>query len=297
MSDYFWDNQIEYLRKTRELYYNDDYLEFLIDRVWKFTTPINIIDFGCGYGFLGLKLLPMLPAGSTYTGIDLGIELINRAKEIFQHTSFQTQFIQGDIGTMHVERKYDVAICHAFLLHMVEPEKTIKKMINSVCDQGKVICFEPHWISNMSNYFFDGIDQSQIIKLGILQKLYEEDFKRLGKSGNFGMQVPVILSKLGLTDVECRISDKVNFLDQNMQTTQIEQLYLSLREEGLGQQPGDRNEIIQSLINKGLTDDEACAQYDAELTFSKEFGNQSWLTYSLNMKISFGTVRLEGSSK
>ncbi|MGO4373545.1 hypothetical protein AB4Z21_22820, partial [Paenibacillus sp. MCAF20] len=67
MSDYYWDTQFEYLRNTRKLYYNDDYLEFLIKIVWKITTPVNIIDYGCGYGFLGLKLLPMLPEGSTFT--------------------------------------------------------------------------------------------------------------------------------------------------------------------------------------------------------------------------------------
>lgn len=93
MTDYYWDSQIDYLRKTLELYYNDDYLEFLLTRVWKFTEPINMLDYGCGYGFLGLKLLPMLPEGSTYTGIDKGIELINRAKEIFQHTSLDLQYV------------------------------------------------------------------------------------------------------------------------------------------------------------------------------------------------------------
>ena len=46
----------------------------------------------------------------------------------------------------------------------------------------------------MSNYYLNGIDQSQIIKLGVLQKLYEEDFKRQDKSGNIGMRLPIIFS-------------------------------------------------------------------------------------------------------
>lgn len=292
MSDYYWDNQIEYLRNTRKLYYNDDYLDFLIRVVWKFKTPINIIDYGCGYGFLGLKLLPMLPEGSTYTGIDKGLELINRAKDLFQHTPYRTEFIQGDIETIQMDRKYDVAMCHAFLLHMTEPRSIIQKMINSVYDKGKVICFEPHWISNMSNYYLDGIHQSQFIKLGILQKLYEEDCKRNRKNGNIGLQVPIILSQLGLIDVDCRVSDKVNFLDQNMNSTIKEELFSSLREEGIGQEPGEQNEIIENLIKRGLTNEEANAQYKAELTFSEQFGIESWLTYSPNMKISFGTVKL-----
>lgn len=157
MTDYYWDNQIDYLRNTRKLYYNDDYLDFLIKVVWKIKNPINIIDYGCGFGFLGLKLLPMLSEGSTYTGIDKGSELINWAKDLFQHTPYSTEFIQGDIETIQVDRKYDVAMCHAFLLHMTDPKTIIQKMIDSVYDMGKVICFEPHWISNMSNYYLDGL--------------------------------------------------------------------------------------------------------------------------------------------
>lgn len=58
MSEYYWDSQIEYLKRTRDLYYNDDYLEFLVKSVWRITESVNIIDFGCGFGYLGLKLLP-----------------------------------------------------------------------------------------------------------------------------------------------------------------------------------------------------------------------------------------------
>nr|WP_326071756.1 hypothetical protein [Paenibacillus alba] len=45
-----------------------------------------------------------------------------------------------------MERKYDIAICHAFLLHVPNPMVILKKMIDCVVDTGKVITFEPHWI-------------------------------------------------------------------------------------------------------------------------------------------------------
>lgn len=47
MSEYYWDSQVEYLRNTRCLYYNDDYLEFLVKIVWKIDRAVKIIDFGC----------------------------------------------------------------------------------------------------------------------------------------------------------------------------------------------------------------------------------------------------------
>ncbi|MBD0381371.1 class I SAM-dependent methyltransferase [Paenibacillus sedimenti] len=291
MSEVDWNNQIEYLRNTRWLYYNDDYLEFLVKNVWKITKPVNIVDFGCGYGYLGLKILPMLPEGSTYTGIDKGNDLINKAKEIFSKLPYLTDFFVQDIKEIKIERKYDIAMCHAFLLHMTDSKSILMKMMNSVLDNGRVICFEPHWIANMSNYGFDGLEQSKVIRLGILQRLFEEDSRRNGKDGNIGMQLPIMLSQLGLKNVECRVSDRVNFLDQNMDATSKNKLYHSLREEGLGQKPGDLNVTINNLMKRGLTQEEARDQYEAELLFSNEFGEGSWLTYAPNMKITFGTVK------
>jgi SAM-dependent methyltransferase len=252
---------------------------------------VNIIDFGCGFGYLGLKLLPFLPNGSTYTGIDKGIELINTAREVFLNLNYSTEFIVGDIDEINVDRKYDIAMCHAFLLHMSDSKKILRKMIDCVLDDGRIICFEPHWIANMSNSSLDKLEQSKVTQLGILQKLYEEDFKLDGKDGNIGIKLPIYLSQLGLKNVECRVSDKVNFLDQNVSLLSKQRLYNSLKEEGLGQLPGEEEKFLHNLMKRGLTPIEAQAQYEAELLFSKEFGDESFLTYSPNMKITFGTVK------
>lgn len=63
---------------------------------------------------------------------------------------------------------------------------------------GKIICFEPHWISNMASYLLDGEKQSEFIQLGVLQKLFESDTQRNGKDGNIGMKIPIYLSELGV---------------------------------------------------------------------------------------------------
>lgn len=126
VEEYYWDNKVEYLKRTRDLYYNDDYLEFLVRCVWKIHNPVHIVDFGCGYGYLGLKLLPLLPMGSKYTGIDKGQKLINEAREIFQDLPYETEFFVADLNECKIESKYDVAVCHAFLLHMPEPKKSCK---------------------------------------------------------------------------------------------------------------------------------------------------------------------------
>ncbi|WP_427051674.1 class I SAM-dependent methyltransferase [Paenibacillus sp. TC-CSREp1] len=290
MSEYYWDQQIEYLRNTRWLYYNDDYLEFLVQRVWKIEKAVHIIDYGCGFGYMGLKLLPLLPEGSKYTGVDKGTELIKHAKEIYEHTSYQADFIEGDIEKFQINRTYDIAMSHAFLLHMPEPKSILEKMIGSVVDGGRVICFEPHWIANMSSYALEGVQQSSIIQLGALQKIYEQDAIRSGKDGNIGMSIPVLLSQLGVRGVECRVSDRVNFLDQHMADADKQRLVHALKEEGLGAMPGNRPDVIAQLVDRGLTLEEANQQYEAEERFAREFNENVCMTYAPNMKITSGIV-------
>lgn len=290
MEGYYWDTKLEYLKRTRDLYYNDDYIEFLVKHVWKLTKPVHILDFGCGYGYLGLKLLPLLPMGSKYTGVDKGKQLISQAKELFHNSPYETEFILTDTNEIQLERKYDIAVSHAFLLHMSEPKKILQKMVNSVVDGGKIICFEPHWISSMSSYYIDGYKQSQIVQLGILQKLFEEDTEHTGKDGNIGVKVPQYLSELGVKNIECRVSDKVNFLDPNVNRKDKEKLYNSLLEDGIGKAPTNRETFIQGLISRGVTREEAHKQYESELLLSQLFSINSSLVCAPSMKITFGEI-------
>lgn len=290
MEEYYWDTQLEYLKRTRDLYYNDDYLDFLVKTVWKISKPVHIIDFGCGFGYLGLKLLPLLPKGSKYTGIDKGQQLINKAKEYFRNLPYETEFYVADTNEIELERKYDIAVCHAFLLHISEPKRMLQRMVNSIANDGKIICFEPHWISGMSSYELEGYEQSQIVPLGILQKLFEEGTSRTGKDGNIGAKAPKYLSELGVKNIECRVSDKVNFLHSDMNQLEKEKLFYSLKEEGVGGEPVKKDQFIESLIIRGVTLKESQEQFEAELLFSQVFNMDSSLIYAPSMKITFGDI-------
>ncbi|WP_234574491.1 class I SAM-dependent methyltransferase [Bacillus cereus] len=290
METYDWNNKLTYLKNTRDLYYNDDYVSFLVNTVWKITKAVHIVDYGCGYGYLGLVLMPLLPEGSKYTGIDSGETLLAEARELFRLLPYDSEFLEGDATEIELNDRYDIAICHAFLLHMTTPETMLQKMIHSVKKGGKIICFEPHWISNMASYLLDGEKQSEFIQLGVLQKLFESDTQRNGKDGNIGIKIPIYLSELGVKNIECRVSDKVNFLDSNMHHNDKNDLYQSLKEEGIAGDPGDKQQFVERLIARGLTYDNALAQYEAELRFFKAFHLHSSLVYAPNMKITFGEI-------
>ncbi|HDR4894634.1 class I SAM-dependent methyltransferase [Bacillus thuringiensis] len=290
METYDWNSKLAYLKNTRDLYYNSDYVSFLVNSVWKISEPVHVVDYGCGYGYLGLLLMPLLPEGSKYTGIDSGETLLAEARELFRSLPYESEFLEGDAIEIELNDTYDIAICHAFLLHMSSPKTMLQKMIHSVKSGGKIICVEPHWISNMSSYTLDGENQSEIIQLGILQNLFESDTQRNGKDGNIGMKIPIYLSELGVKNIECRVSDKVNFLDSNMHHNDKNDLYQSLKEEGIAGNPGDKQQFIERLIGRGLTYDNALAQYEAELRFFKIFHVHSSLVYAPNMKITFGDI-------
>ncbi|WP_245916696.1 hypothetical protein [Bacillus fungorum] len=51
METYDWNSKLTYLKNTRDLYYNDNYVSFLVNTVWKITKPVHIVDYGCGYGY------------------------------------------------------------------------------------------------------------------------------------------------------------------------------------------------------------------------------------------------------
>ncbi|MEK4737735.1 MULTISPECIES: class I SAM-dependent methyltransferase [Bacillus] len=291
MKEYDWNSKLTYLKNTRDLYYNDDYLSFLVNTVWKISEPVHIVDYGCGYGYLGLILLPLLPNGSKYIGIDSGEALIAEARELFRSLPYESEFIEGDATEIELENKYDIAICHAFLLHMNSPKAMLQKMINSIKEGGHVICFETHWISNMSSYTLDGLIQSEIIQLGVLQKLFEEDVHRSGRDGNIGMKIPMYLSELGVKNIECRVSDKVNYLDSNLNQNDKQGLYNSLKEEGIASNPGEKQQFIDRLMSRGLTFADALAQYEAELRFFEMFHIHASLVYAPNMKITFGEIK------
>ena len=59
-----------------------------MERCGKLTKPVRVLDCGCGYGFLGSPLLPLLPEGSTYTGVDFDETLIREGEAMLCDTDF-----------------------------------------------------------------------------------------------------------------------------------------------------------------------------------------------------------------
>ena len=138
-----WNKEIDYLQSTRQRMWNDDYFEFLVRQVWKIDKPVSVLDIGCGYGDLGLRLLPHIPEGSSYTGIDIADELIQKAKDIFKTSKYRTEFEVADLMEYEPVEQYNVVICQAVLRHISRAKVVLQKMVASAKKDGLVICIEP----------------------------------------------------------------------------------------------------------------------------------------------------------
>lgn len=264
MSEYYWDDQADYLIKSRGVLWNTDYLEFLIQHVWKVDKAVRVADFGCGMGYLGAVMMPMLPKGSTYTGLDKGEKLIERAKQAFSGASFTTDFRQLDLLEDSLTETYDLVICQAVLMHIPQPERLLKKMIEATNAGGLVICVETNWNVANAALYVDGMDVDSFANLGILQKLWNAEKDRSGIDRCVGMKVPVWMQKLGLHDVGIRMNDCVRFVNPSADAGEHTRQLDTFLSEGWGRKMEDEQAVVEGLCARGLTEEEARRQYKAE---------------------------------
>lgn len=240
-----WNEKIEYLKTTRQQMWNDDYFEFLVKYVWKFDKPIDIVDFGCGYGYLAMNLLPLLPEGSTYTGIDIAEELLKEAECIFADTAFRIKFIKADLLTYKPERLFDVAICQSVLRHIPQAKDVLRKMIESVCEGGTVICIEPNRRMENGGIYINDSNYDITARDASLQEHWENEYQTGGRDYLIGSKIPIYMEELGLADVNVRINDFVEFVSSNRDKEYFEEHKKSFLENNLlNHEETDANHLV-----------------------------------------------------
>lgn len=156
---------------------------------------------------------------------------------------------------------------------------------------GLVICVEPHHIGAMAGYYHGG-RQTDYANLGVLQSLYEKSAEQTGKDGNIGIKLPLYMEQAGLTEIQCRLSDKVNLLLSCQDNAQKAQTRNLLSWEGYGTAPKDPPEAFrQRLISRGLTAEQADLQYTAERRTAERYTQDDLeVVWACGMMIAFGRV-------
>ena len=290
-----WDDKFDYLKLTRSLYLNVDYLQFLVEKVWKITKKVDVVDFGCGYGYLGLVLMPLLPEGSTYTGVDISEELIKKGREIFKSVPFDHKFIVSSAnGVPEKDDTFDIAICNSVLMHIPEPDAVLTEMKRIAKNDGMIITCESNWNAVNALLYIDGIKKSKITDLGFLQILFERVHEKTKTDGNIGMKMPVIMARNNIKNIQARISDSVRIILADEKNEEQDSIYTSLQSDGFGAELTDeqKSKKINWFMELGFSEEEATKYLEKEIKLNEIFRNRDELNlvYAAAMTFCFGYV-------
>jgi ubiquinone/menaquinone biosynthesis C-methylase UbiE len=291
-----WDDKFDYLSGSRSLYHNEDYWRFLVREVWRIADrPCKIVDFGCGFGWGGLFLMPLLAPASEYTGVDLSAPLLDRGRAIFANLPYRSRFIRGDAtSTPLKDGEFDVAFAHTLMMHLPRPEKALAEMIRVTRGGGLVIACECSRNAINALIHVDETDEQEHSPLGMLQAMNANIRRRTGIDYNIGMKMPVMMHRAGLRNVEARLSDAVRLVFPPLDTPQKERAFKAICDDGLGTYPTDDASFaatLAALTERGAGEREAAKELRREMKNDyRRRGRDYHFVHPGLMTISFGTV-------
>ncbi|WP_055666179.1 DNA (cytosine-5-)-methyltransferase [Desnuesiella massiliensis] len=247
-----WNGKTDKLYKNRKYFWNDDYLEFLVKHVWHIESPVDVIEFRCGEGHLGMKLLERLPKGSTYTGID-NEYFTDKAKLNFNNTELDAEFILSDIYSLDTDKKYDIAICQAALRHMNKPLEVLRKMADSVKKGGLVVCVDVNREFENDGLYIDDISYDYLCTAFDFHKVWKKELECEGRDYAIGMRLPFYMQQLGLHDIDIRMNDKVMYVNPDMQDYEEKvQDFIEIHGWDRSLSISDQEKAIELFMNRGV---------------------------------------------
>lgn len=291
-----WGSMKDRLAASRLILHNDDYLLFLIERVWRIDSRRSIIDFGCGEGWLGSKLLPMLPRGCDYVGVDLSELLLMEAITNLGSSDYRHSFACADCHNVPFrDASFDIALSHTLLAHATNPLGVLAEMIRVVRPGGLVIAFEPTQICHMAALYSSSVEYP-IYELGFMARLQNQLLMQENVDCNIGVKLPSMMRQLGLNSIQCRLSDRVvcSLFDSGSNAGEG-QLLDALASEGYGKWPDgercpDGLARLLSLTSPESDQSESLRRTEDNLAAIREKIRESDLVFTAMVSISFGFV-------
>ena len=233
-------------------------MEFLVQKVWKIKQKVDVLDFGCGNGYLAGLIMPFLPEGSTYTGIDISDVMIGEAKKIYADAKFPVKFICQNAYDYQEKEKYDMVVCQAFLRELSKPKNALKNMIHSLKREGLIVCIEVNRELDNAGTYIEGMDYASILMTEIQRKYWTTELEKSDRDYAVGIRLPFFLRDLGIKDIEVRVQDKVKFADPSNKAEydRLQAAYVS--EKGWKSDNTEEDKrAVEVLTNRGLAREEA----------------------------------------
>ena len=288
----YWKNRLGFLQRTRRLLWNDDYMKFLVRDVWKITEPVKVLDCGCGYGFLGMMLMPILPKGSSYVGLDFSKTLIEAAKSLFKEQGIEGRFILSDVIDYNSAEQYDLVISQALLRHVDNANSFLEKMITFLKPGGLFVSMECNREFEEDGLYISGLEYDKLCQHDGLLKLWKTELEQQNRDYSIAMKIPHYMKGLGLKNIECRMNDKVTFLEPE-QNDYADNLDSIARADHFSDEKSEE-EIEQDIayfMNHGMSRKEAedyCSKQNGIVAYLKKNAGNIALTKANGYMSSYG---------
>lgn len=288
----YWKKRISYIKHKRKGFWNTDYLQFLIDKVWCIDKPVRVLDCACGFGFLGLMLLPLLPEGSTYTGIDLTEEMVEEGRKLFAAEGLEAKFILDDIFNVAPTEKYDLAISQAVLRHVNNGEAFLQKMAEFLDDGGLLVSMECNREFEEDGLYIDGLNYAYLCEHEGMSKLWKREYLMQNRDYSIAMKIPHFMRKLGLKNIDVRMNDRVTFLaPEQPDYQQTMQNIMEADHWEVENSAEETEKQIQYFMNHGMTRKNAEDYFRKQNTIARhlrEHEGEVSLTRFIGVMISYG---------
>ena len=250
------------------------------------------MDCGCGYGAMGLLMMPLLPMGSRYTGVDFSENMIASATQIFQNAGINAEFVCSDILSYQPKRRYDMVISQAMLRHVDDGKKYLQKMVGFLKKDGILVSMECNREFEANGLYIKGMDYGNLCSHEGLEKLWRMELEKQNRDYSIAMKIPHYMKEIGLKNVETRMNDRVTFLEPE-QKKYDEVLDSIIKGDCWGEEKvdGELEEMISFFMNHGMNRKEAedhCRQQNGIVRFLKENRNEAALTKAMGYMISYG---------
>ncbi|MBR2949619.1 MAG: methyltransferase domain-containing protein [Lachnospiraceae bacterium] len=288
----YWNQRLDYLKMTRKSMWNEDYFQFLITAVWNINKPITVLDCGCGYGALGLLIMPLLPEGSKYTGIDFSETMIESAKKIYRDSGISAEFVLSDILSYQPKEKYDMVISQAVLRHVDDGERFLRKMAEFLKKDGILVSMECNREFEADGLYIRGMDYSRLCQHEGLNKLWQTELQRQNRDYSIAMKIPHYMKKMGLKNISTRMNDRVTFLEPEQEM--YDELLESIIKADYWDDEKTDAEIeadISYFMNHGMSRKEAedyCRQQNGIVKYLKKNREKAAITKATGYMISYG---------
>lgn len=256
------DKNIQQFEASRALYWNEDYLKYMIEHVWSIKQAVNVAEIGAGTGIFSRQLLKYLPPGSTYTGYESSKAMILYGQDQYKvHLKELKDFPMAS-------SKYDMIICQGYLRHTNTPVKHIETYLRRLRKGGIFIAHEENRPFEISGLLLGDLKDDSFQKGVLLEKMWSTERDKEGRDYRVGLRLPLLLKAAGLNKIQARLNDRIDLiLNQN-------QPLLDLLNDHYRLTSITEDQFFDFLLERGLNQQEAMSYIDMYHA-RKNYMNQS----------------------